>query len=143
MTVQYAGLDAGVLLHDTWPILLMAASIISVPFIFNPLGFYYPRLRQDFTSWNTWLSSQVGLPSGPLMRLSSHISIQRAPVHAATIDHFPWLQELGMPKESWVSWWRGEMEQRCNIVWHHKVIIVLRLLRFPLLAAGITSCVAT
>ncbi|OEH79915.1 hypothetical protein cyc_02196 [Cyclospora cayetanensis] len=51
--------------------------------------------------------------------------------------------ELGVPKESWVSWWRGEMEQRCNIVWHHKVIIVLRLLRFPLLAAGIISCVAT
>lgn len=53
------------------------------------------------------------------------------------------LQELGMPKESWVSWWREEMEQRCNIVWHHKLIIVLRLLRFPLLAAGIISCVAT
>ncbi|CDJ27874.1 uncharacterized protein EMH_0035710 [Eimeria mitis] len=105
----YAGLDAGVFFLDTWPILLMAASINFVPFIFNPLGFYYPRLRQDFTSWNAWLSSQ----------------------------------ELGMPKESWVSWWRGEMEQRCNIVWHHKVIIVLRLLRFPLLAAGITSCVAT
>ncbi|CDI80237.1 hypothetical protein EPH_0008810 [Eimeria praecox] len=105
----YAGLDAGVFFLDTWPIMLMAASINSVPFIFNPLGFYYPRLRQDFTSWNAWLSSQ----------------------------------ELGMPKESWVSWWRGEMEQRCNIVWHHKVIIVIRLLRFPLLAAGITSCVAT
>ncbi|CDJ51827.1 1,3-beta-glucan synthase component domain-containing protein, putative [Eimeria brunetti] len=105
----YAGLDVGVFLLDTWPILLMASSINSVPFIFNPLGFYYPRLRQDFTSWNAWLSSQ----------------------------------ELGTSKESWVSWWRGEMEQRCNIIWHHKVIIVLRLLRFPLLAAGITSCVAT
>ncbi|CDJ39099.1 1,3-beta-glucan synthase component domain-containing protein, putative [Eimeria tenella] len=105
----YAGLDAGVFFLDTWPIFLMAASINSVPFIFNPLGFYYPRLRQDFTSWNAWLSSH----------------------------------ELGMPKESWVSWWREEMEQRCNIVWHHKLIIVLRLLRFPLLAAGIISCVAT
>lgn len=61
MIVQYAGLEVGVLFLDTWPILLMAASINSVPFIFNPLGFYYPRLRQDFASWNAWLSSQVGV----------------------------------------------------------------------------------
>lgn len=106
---KYAGLDASVFFLDTWPILLMAVSINSVPFIFNPLGFYYPRLRQDFRNWNAWMASR----------------------------------ELGLPKKSWVSWWRGEMEQRCNLVWHHKVILVLRLLRFPLLAAGIVSCVAT
>ncbi|KAL8272509.1 hypothetical protein Esti_003632 [Eimeria stiedai] len=105
----YGGLRASVFFLDTWPILLMAASINAVPFIFNPLGFYYPRLRQDFKNWNAWMASR----------------------------------ELGVPKDSWVSWWRGEMEQRCNIVWHHKIIIVFRLLRFPLLAAGIISCVAT
>lgn len=56
---QFAGLGASVFLLDTWPIMLMAISVNSVPFIFNPLGFYYPRLRQDFNNWNAWIASRV------------------------------------------------------------------------------------
>ncbi|CBZ56364.1 hypothetical protein NCLIV_067880 [Neospora caninum Liverpool] len=53
----YCGFDAGLYFLDVWPLLLMALSLLFVPFLFNPLGMYYPRLLEDFSSWRKWMSS--------------------------------------------------------------------------------------
>ncbi|PFH31362.1 1,3-beta-glucan synthase component protein [Besnoitia besnoiti] len=105
----YCGFDAGLYLLDAWPLLLMALSLLFVPFLFNPLGMYYPRLLEDFSSWRKWMSSR----------------------------------DVRHDKASWLAWWRSEMEGRCNIAWHHQVILVMRLSRFVVLSVGIVSCVAT
>ncbi|KFH12537.1 1,3-beta-glucan synthase component protein [Toxoplasma gondii MAS] len=53
----YCDFDAGLYFLDVWPLLLMALSLLFVPFLFNPLGMYYPRLLEDFSSWRKWMSS--------------------------------------------------------------------------------------
>ncbi|PHJ25323.1 beta-glucan synthase component protein [Cystoisospora suis] len=54
----YCGFDASVYFLDAWPLLVMALSLLFVPFFFNPLGMYYPRLLEDFSSWRKWMSSR-------------------------------------------------------------------------------------
>ncbi|CEL93276.1 unnamed protein product [Vitrella brassicaformis CCMP3155] len=42
-------------LRETWSIHLLSLSFLYTPFIFNPLGFDYTRLKADFKEWQDWM----------------------------------------------------------------------------------------
>eukprot|EP00921_Rhytidocystis_pertsovi_P017013 GHVQ01026787.1.p1 GENE.GHVQ01026787.1~~GHVQ01026787.1.p1 ORF type:complete len:2671 (-),score=335.52 GHVQ01026787.1:3360-10901(-) len=106
---RFSGFDVSVYFLDAWPFWLMALSFLWVPFVFNPLGLYYPRLLHDFGEWNKWVRSQ----------------------------------DLSSDSSSWLAWWRTEMESRCGVWWHNRLLLVVRIFRFLLLASGLLSIVAS
>eukprot|EP00921_Rhytidocystis_pertsovi_P017006 GHVQ01026780.1.p1 GENE.GHVQ01026780.1~~GHVQ01026780.1.p1 ORF type:complete len:273 (-),score=19.70 GHVQ01026780.1:3313-4131(-) len=109
IVLQFSGFDVSVYFLDAWPFWLMALSFLWVPFVFNPLGLYYPRLLHDFGEWNKWVRSQ----------------------------------DLSSDSSSWLAWWRTEMESRCGVWWHNRLLLVVRIFRFLLLASGLLSIVAS
>lgn len=43
----------------TWPLWLVAVSLLFAPLWFSPLSFTFDKLRADWRGWRAWLKGQV------------------------------------------------------------------------------------